>query len=383
MIGAFKRAMIGASTRTVFGAFERVGVALAIVAALTASIPLAAQQPPSGGDGTFLIGTYGQEIIVLDERTFQVAHRIPTRSRIPGDFTLSENRERLYSVDASMEWIEVFDIAGRESVDYFTLTRGNTKFRIAGMEVHPDESYAILVGEFATRERDRWTVGGNVMIRVDLTTKQVMDTIPWPGDHERERVGMQFSPDGSLLYFYAEDVIVLETDGFTEVDRWELSQPFEPGLGRIGVGFPRSLYEEPGFHTGLFRVTDPVQNRRMMGVARVNLTEKSVDFYTLGPSEPLQGLAIAPDRSRAYSLYSEVGRYEFWTFDLEGRRVVNRQEFAGRPRMGLDVSTNGDLLYIHVAGRTIDIYDADTYEYLHTVELDGDMTGFLLLPASE
>ncbi len=356
---------------------------LVSVALCSASALVAAQQPRPGGDGTFFIGSYGQEIIVLDESTFQVVDRIATQSRIPGDMTLSESRERVYSVDASMEWIEVIDVAGRKSIDYFTLSQGNTKFRIAGMEVHPEESYAIVVGEYATRERDRWTVSGNVMIRVDLAAKQIMDTIPWPGDFERERAGLQFSPDGSLLYFFAEDVIVLETDGFTEVDRWEISQPYEPGLGRIGIGFPGSLYEEPGFYTGLFRVTDEVQNRRMMGIARVDLAGKSVDFYTLGPSEPLRGLALAPDRRRAYSLYSDVGRYEFWTFDLEQRRVVKRQEFEGRPRMGLDVSTNGELLYIHVAGRTIDVYEADTYEYLHTVELDGDMTGFLLLPSSE
>ena len=51
--------------------------------------------------------------------------------------------------------------------------------------------------------------------------------------------------------------------------------------------------------------------------------------------------------------------------------------------MGLAVSTNGELLYVHVAGHTIDVYDANSYEYLKTVEVGGDMTDFHLVPASD
>jgi len=39
---------------------------------------------------------------------------------------------------------------------------------------------------------------------------------------------------------------------------------------------------------------------------------------------------MAPDRKHAYGLESAVGRYEFWTIDLEQRKVTSRAEFAGR-----------------------------------------------------
>jgi len=361
------------------------GTVLSTVLPIVAPAAVAAQASPlSGGNGTIFFATYGDQIFVIDENTFEVVDRIETQAGIPGDLVLSADRERFYVTDATAERIEVIDIATRESTGWFTLSEGNTKFRIrGGVEVHPDESYAILIGKTTTKHRDRFEIGETVMVRVDLETESVMDTIPWPGGDQREGANLQFSPDGSLLYFYAEDVIVLETEGFTEVDRWEISRPLEDGLGRTGIGFGRSLYEEPGFFTGMFRVTDPVQNRRMFGIARVDLAGKEVDFYTLGPSQSFRSFALAPDRKKAYSLLSEVGRYEFWTFDLENRRVESRQEFAGRPRMGIEVSTNGELLYIMVAGRTIDIYDAESYEYLRTVELDGDMTSFVLLPPSQ
>jgi hypothetical protein len=82
-------------------------------------------------------------------------------------------------------------------------------------------------------------------------------------------------------------------------------------------------------------------------------------------------------------LFEDIGRYEFWKFDLEHRTLANRVEFKGRPRMGLKTSSNGKVLYIYVAGNTIDLYDAATYQYLRTITIDGDQTTELfVLPAS-
>ena len=90
--------------------------------------------------------------------------------------------------------------------------------------------------------------------------------------------------------------------------------------------------------------------------------------------------ALAPGRHRAFGLRRDVGNYQLWTFDLDERRVVKKTEFRGRPRMSLTVSTNGKLLYIHTAGSTIDIFDAETLQPVRTVTFRADMTDFLLLP---
>ena len=116
-----------------------------------------------------------------------------------------------------------------------------------------------------------------------------------------------------------------------------------------------------------------VQHRRMMGIGRVNLAAKTVDFFTLGPSSPVS-FALAPGRKAAYGLFEDIGRYEFWKFDLEHRRLASRTEFKGRPRMALKTSSNGKVLYIYQAGNTIDLYDASNYKYLRTITLDADMT---------
>ncbi len=129
-------------------------------------------------------------------------------------------------------------------------------------------------------------------------------------------------------------------------------------------------------------MTEPTQNRRMMGISRVRLSDEEVEFFTLGNSEPVGRFTLAPGGEKAYALYSEVGRYEFWEFDLVNERVSRRHPFAGRPRMGLQVSADGEKLYVHVAGNTIDVYDSETFELLRTVELDDDMTGVAIIPAT-
>jgi len=345
---------------------------------------LAAQSPnaatASGGDGKLYVGTYAKQILVLDERTFAITDTIPVSIGIPIAMLLSSNRKHFYVMDPTFENVEVIDIASKKAIDKFTLSSGRTKVRIRGLNVEPNEKFAVFLIKTATRQSDRWEIGKPTLVRYDLEKHAVTDTIPWPKGEEREGAQMLFSPNGDLLYFFADEVLIFETKGLKQVDRWELGRALEEGLGRFNFGFPETVYEEPGFYTGMFRVSDPVQNRTLMGVARVDLVRRSVDFYTLGPNESV-GFALAPGRRRAYGLKQQVGNWEIWTYDLENRRVLSKTPFRGRPRMGLDVSSNGSLLYIHTAGMTVDLYDTASGRFLRSIELPADMTDFFVLPA--
>ena len=359
-----------------FGA--KAGSGQAVGAQPAADQPVAALVP-SGGAGTIYWAGYDHAIHVIDESTLDVVDKIPVATGIPIGLTLSSDRERLYVRDAEFEEIEMVDLATRKSTGSFTLSRGRSKVRIWGFTVDPDEDFAVLTTIRYTKRIDRWEIDDPVMLKYDLRQGEVADTIPWPSGEERERARLMFSPGGEYLYFFGRDVLVLETENFTEADRWELSRPIEDGLGRFSFGFPTSLHDEPGFHTGLFSFTDPVQNRSIMGIARVDLAQKQFDFFTLGPRRRVS-FELAPGGKKAYGLVQEIGNYEFWTFDLEGRRVESRHRFPGRPRMALEVSSNGKLLYVYNAGATIDVYDAASHELLRTVAYDADMTDWVMIP---
>ena len=184
------------------------------------------------------------------------------------------------------------------------MSEGNKKVRIRGMQVDPLERFLILLTRSATKQIDRWEIGDIAMQFYDLAQKKITRTIPWPRGEEREFVNIRFSPDGKLLYFFGDDVLILETTNFTEVDTWPLSRPIEPGLGRVNFGSVDDFNEDPGFFTGLFTTQDPIQNRRIMNLGRVNLVAKTIDLTPIGPAE---GVSFAmTHRSQARLLAADA-----------------------------------------------------------------------------
>jgi DNA-binding beta-propeller fold protein YncE len=339
----------------------------------------AAPKPPVAGHGTMYVSTYKGVITVIDEASEKVTSEIAVGIGIPISLTLSHDRTRLYVRDATYEKIEYFDRATGKSLGSFTLSEGSTKTRIWSMTPDPQDEHLILVIKKYTLHTDRWEIGPPTLVQYDLAAKKVARTIPWPKGEEREGAGVIFSPDGRLMYLFAEDLLIYDTSTFTEVDRWEVSRPIEPGAGSVGLGGLDPMSDEPGFYTGLVTMQDPVQNRRIMGIGRIDLMGKKIQFHPIGPARGL-GFALAPDRRRGYGLLQTIEDYELWTFDIENYRVIARTPFRGRPRMSIRVSSNGNYIYIHRAGNTIDLYDAATIKPVRTIELDGDMTGFILVP---
>jgi hypothetical protein len=331
------------------------------------------------GNGTLYIGTY-TSIVVIDEASGQIEDEIFLQTGIPRSMVLSDDGERFYVLNTMYETIEVVDVRTRRSIDQFTLSSGNRKIRIWGYTIDPQERYAILLVKSYDRLPDRFDVSRPYLIRYDLETRAVTDSIAWPDGQTRENARLLFSPEGDYLYFFADDILVLETGSFTEVDRWAYEDTMDEGMGSFEFGFPAQAFEEPGYFTGLFRVTEPIQGRRLMGVARVHLASRDVEFFTLGPNENIS-FQLAPGGTKAYGLRNQVGNYEFWTFDLERRRVENRQQFPGRPRMSLMPSSSGEVLYIYNAGNTIDLYEAATYRYMRTIDLNVDSsTSLFVIP---
>ena len=348
---------------------------------LLAALCLSAADKITGGNGTIYVGGRPNKIYILDEATEKVTGAIDLKTGTPEGMSLSEDRKRFYIQNIAYEDIEIVDIASRKAIDNFRLSEGNKKARIFGFDADPLNRFIVLMVKTATKQVDRFEISPPTLLQYDLKDHKVMRTIPWPKGEERDGVGMRFSPDGKFLYFFGDDILVYDTTDFKQVDKWELSRPLEDGLGRVNFGFPQDLNEEPGYSTGIFNVQDAVQNRRIMGIARVNLSQKSVDFYPLGPSSGVS-LSLAPGRKWGYGLHQEIGKYEFWSFDLEHRKLGPRLEFPGRPRMQLKVSSNGKLLYLCGAGNTIDLYDASNYQYLRRITLDADMTtGLYVMPA--
>lgn len=356
------------------------------VALFLAWTGLSAQSPSlSPGNGKMYIGGYPNSIWIIDEASSKVTETIPLEIGLPRRLVMSKDMSRFYIADIHALKIEVVDVATKKTLETFSLSEGNKRVRINAYEPDPSHKYMVMITREYTKFLDRYEIGPSKLVQLDLATKKVLRTIPWPDGEERDNANLLFSPDGKWLYFLGNEILIFETTNFTQVDKWTLST-IETGLGQVslsfgGFGGVDTVNDEPGFLTTSATIEDPVQNRRMLGIARVNLNAKSLDFYTIGPAGSVS-FALSPDGKSAFGLESEIGRYQFWAFDLKNRRVAKRQEFEGRPRMSLKTSTNGKVLYIYNAGETIDLYDAETFAPMSTLHLPGDVsTGLIVLPA--
>jgi hypothetical protein len=349
-------------------------VAVVLAPAATGQSKGAKAPTLSGGNGTMYIGTYKGEIEIYDEATEKMVDKISLKTGIPRSLTPSPDRTRFYALNSRFEEIEIVDIATRKTIDSFKLSAGNKSIRVNSLQPDPNNKFLILMYRTATKLVDRWEIGPPTIQQYDLTTHQFTRTIPWPKGDERENINMRLGPDGKHLFIFGDDVTVLETTNFTEVESWPYAAPTEAGLGRINLGPSHDFYDPPGTFTGLFTMADAVQKRRLMGIGRVDLVNRKVDFQPIGPATPVFPFAKSPDGKRGYGLVQDIGHYEMWTFDLEKPAVLKRTEFEGRPRMAVRVSSNGKLVYVYVAGATVDVWDAANHKYLRTMALGGDQT---------
>jgi len=210
-----------------------------------------------------------------------------------------------------------------------------------------------------------------------LKDHKIIRTLPWSTDPEPGYFSlMRYSPDGKSLYVFSEELLILDATSLEQRATWDLSLSNEPALGRFDLGSLDDTNDDPAWFSALFTMKDPVEKRPMLVVGRVNLDQRSVDFFPLGPAGEPQGqlsFVLSGDRQHAYALLQRIGHHELWTIDLAGKRRQSKVEFNGRPRMAIRTSSNGKIIYLHQAGNTIDLYEADGFKYLRTITLDGDM----------
>ena len=205
----------------------------------------------------------------------------------------------------------------------------------------------------------------------DLAQKKITRTIPWPRGEEREFVNIRFSPDGKLLYFFGDDVLILETDELHR-GRHLAAEPADragPGPRQLRIG--RRLQRDPGFFTGLFTTQDPIQNRRIMIIGRVNLVGQDDRLHPDRPGRRRRLRAWRPIASAPTAcIAGTIGRYEFWAFDVAQKKLLNRTPFEGRPRMALRVVVQRQAALRLPGRRDHRRLRRRDYKYLRTIEMN-------------
>src|SRR5216683_7135216 len=88
---------------------------LALVALLRVPAHTAEKPKVVAGNGTLIVGTYPDKFWIIDEASEKIVGSIPFKSGIPRRTSITRDRKRFYTVDATMEKVEVIDIAARKT----------------------------------------------------------------------------------------------------------------------------------------------------------------------------------------------------------------------------------------------------------------------------
>jgi len=355
------------------------GVLAATIALVAAPVGNEGPDAPklTGGTGTIYLASYGKRLVAVDEATEKVVAEIPLQNGLAWTMRLSHDASRFYVQNADQEHFEVVDLATRQTIDTFTLGSPDVHVRALAFDVDPSNRFMVLVTRTARKLVDRFEIGDPTFIQYDLQAHKVTQTVRWTADAEPQYyyLNLRFSPDGRLLYVFADKILIYDASTLQQVDAWDLSLPNEPAMGRFDLSSMDETNDEPGFFTALFKTSDRIEHRQQLVLGRVDLSRKTIDSFAIGPSPDYAELsfALGADRKFGYVLLQDIRRYEFWTLDLAAKRLQNRVPFDARPRMALRSSSNGQMVYIFEAGNTIDLYQAAGFKYLRTITLNGDM----------
>ena len=136
--------------------------------------------------------------------------------------------------------------------------------------------------------------------------------------------------------------------------------------------------------TTTLTVEDPVQHRRMMGIARINLAKKDLEFYTIGPAAPVS-FALAP-RPEA-RLRARIEHRSLPVLDVRSRSAARhdsrRSSPDGRACRSRPARTAGCSTSTTPATRSTSA-TSSTYKCLRSITLDGDVTTqFYVVPSRE
>ena len=119
------------------------------------------------------------------------------------------------------EKIEVVDIASRKTIDSFKLSTGNKHMRVNNLQPDPRNK---LPDPAVPARRPSWSTAGRSARRRSSSTTwpphQFTRTIPWPQRRRAREREHALGPDGKHLFFFGDEVTVLETEKFTEVESW-------------------------------------------------------------------------------------------------------------------------------------------------------------------
>jgi WD40 repeat protein len=333
------------------------------------------------------LGVWPHTVLVMDAAQGKIVDKINLPTDIARTLVLSPDRSKLYASTVKDNSIVTIDLGTRKVTDSFPLNTGNTNYRLGGLAIDPSGKMLYSIATPIVKQIDHYDVNPPEFVTIDLAARKITRMVAFPKDEpvpNSYRRSMKVSPDGKLLYLFGEKIQVYSTSDFKSVKTIELSKTTDPATDGLSLSPIEDPNEPRGKVTGIFETSDPYVHRRIFGIADVDLANMSYDLTPVGPADAnMLPMMTTPDRKLGYTvaIHGTHGDRvtEFWVFDMETKKVINRRQFLGRTRLNFGMTADGSKLMIYNAGFEIELYDAKSLELLKTINLEGDTTSNLVV----
>lgn len=380
---------------------------VAVVLLVSSSISRAggAQGADAGSPHLAYIGTLDHKLLILDEDKEAVAGEIQLGG-IPRTVALSADQKQLYIINTQMT-IEIVDLAARKVTGTIDLSDEHSKARVtaiarnwfngeggqgrfSGITVDPNGRYLYSTLRMITKDKNEYHLDPPKFVVIDLESKSVVKMFDFPKEYDTGfgfRATFKVSPDGKSLYVFDDDIMIIDLNTFTIVDRIPLAKPPYPGASPYRLTAGDDPYDGPGTVTSLFVSVDPIVHKGSLGLASLDMATRKVTYAPIGADLPMIGFMVAPGKKLGYSVmyYGAAGNRvtEWWTWNLQTHRVINKAPLESRPTFSFGISGDGNKLYLYGAGSTLEIFNAHTLKSEKLLFLDKDLTTRLVTLARD
>ena len=324
-----------------------------------------------------IMAVWPDRIRILDEETEQFVDEFRLRHGAVTNRTHTADYRRFFFVTDRMESVEVVEPAKSQVVDELKLSTSERKVRVLGLAAHPNGNLLYISTRSVQMEADRFEAEEPAIILYDLDTHAVKKSLRLPNE-TGSRPALRVSRDGTSLYTFGKDIYELDTETLEITDKIVLSEPLMSGYGPFqGLSLSEA---QPDVYYGIYRSKEPILEKSVRGLARVDLARKRVDRYDLGTDINVRRLAISPDGKRGYA-----GLNDLIAIDMESHQILLKKKKVeqGRINTSMIVSYDGSKLYVSGVGDTIVVYDTETLEPIKNIFAGGDfMSPLVELPRS-
>jgi DNA-binding beta-propeller fold protein YncE len=351
------------------------------------------------------IGTLDHKLLIIDEDQDAVVGEIQLGGT-PRTVALSADQKQLYIINTRMT-IEIVDLATRKVTGTIDLTDEHTQARVtavarnwfngegaqarfSGIAVDPNGRYLYSTLRMIRKDKNEYHLDAPKFVVIDLNSKAVAKTFDFPKEYDTGfgfRATFKVSPDGKYLYVFDDDIMIMDLSSFTIVDRIPLAKPPYPGASPYRLAAGDDPYDGATSVTSLFVSVDPIVHKGTLGLASLDMTTRKVTYTPIGADLPMIGFMVAPGKRLAYSvMYTGAAgnrTTEWWTWDLQTHRVINRAPLEARTTFSFGISGDGTKLYLYGSGSTLEIFNAQTLKSEKLLFLNKDLTTRIVTLARE